>query len=509
MKQNKNILRGIRIAIACVFLFGITLMLCDFTGLSHRYLSWMAKVQLLPAILSIGAGATITGLVITAVIIFVTLLFGRIYCSMICPLGILQDMASWWGSLKWQKKVSKKLGKNRFSYHPEKRVLRYSVLAIFVLLLLFPATAWLARLIAPYSTYARIAQSVFAPLYALCNNGLATIAEHYQSYVFYSTEVWIRSGITLAVALGTLVLIKTLAFSKGRIWCNTICPVGTLLGTLSRHAMFRPVIDTDKCNNCGKCGKNCKAECIDTKNHIVDTSRCIGCFDCIGECAQGAISYSPIRIQSHAAESQVDASRRKFMGIVGGLAVSGIASAQHKVDGGLAIIEEKKVPERAVPVKPAGSISLHHFASHCTACQLCVSACPQQVLRPSGNLMTLMQPEMQFDKGYCLTGCTRCADVCPTGAITSVKKEEKTAIQMGHAVWIQDNCVVTTDGVSCGNCARHCPTGAIIMVDNGNGGQIPAVNTEKCIGCGHCEYVCPSRPFSAIYVEGHETQRRI
>jgi len=192
------------------------------------------------------------------------------------------------------------------------------------------------------------------------------------------------------------------------------------------------------------------------------------------------------------------------------LAITGIASAQHKItDGGLAVIEDRKLPQRSLPVKPAGSLSLRHFQQFCTSCQLCVSACPQQVLRPSGELTTLMQPEMQFDKGYCLTGCTRCADVCPTGAILPIGKEEKTAIQTGHAVWIRENCVVETDGVSCGNCARHCPSGAILMVDNGKGGLIPAVDTEKCIGCGHCEYVCPARPFAAIYVEGHETHRRI
>ena len=114
---------------------------------------------------------------------------------------------------------------------------------------------------------------------------------------------------------------------------------------------------------------------------------------------------------------------------------------------------------------------------------------------------------MSFERGYCRPECTRCSEVCPTGAIKPITREEKTMQHVGHAVWIKDNCVVLTDGVSCGNCARHCPTGAITMVDyEGPNGtvQVPAVDEIKCIGCGACENLCPARPFSAIYIEGNE-----
>ena len=133
------------------------------------------------------------------------------------------------------------------------------------------------------------------------------------------------------------------------------------------------------------------------------------------------------------------------------------------------------------------------------------------MLRPSGNLMTLMQPEMSFERGYCRPECTKCGEVCPTGAIQPVERSEKSAIHIGHAVWIKKNCVVLTDNVNCGNCARHCPTGAIQMIPidpkDEKSLRIPAVNVERCIGCGACENLCPARPFSAIYVEGHEAHR--
>lgn len=190
-----------------------------------------------------------------------------------------------------------------------------------------------------------------------------------------------------------------------------------------------------------------------------------------------------------------------------------LRAQEKKVDGGLAIIEEKKIPQRATSIIPPGAKNFRHFAQHCTACQLCVSVCPNQVLRPSSKLQNFMQPEMSYERGYCRPECAKCAEVCPTDAIHLSGLAEKSAIQIGHAVWIRENCVVLTDKVSCGNCARHCPTGAIQMVpleqNSTDSLKIPIVNTERCIGCGACENLCPARPFSAIYVEGHQMHRTV
>jgi ferredoxin len=196
--------------------------------------------------------------------------------------------------------------------------------------------------------------------------------------------------------------------------------------------------------------------------------------------------------------------------------VAGTAMAQKKeklMDGGLAEIEDKVAPHRQTPLTPPGSLSFENFATHCTGCQLCVSECPNGVLRPSSDLMHLMLPVMSYEHGHCRPECTRCSEVCPAGAIKPVDVEAKSSIQIGHAVWIKKNCVVLTDQVECGNCARHCPSGAIEMVPSDENDEespmIPAINEAACIGCGACEYVCPSRPFAAIYVEGHEVHRSI
>lgn len=487
-------LRKIRITAAVLFFVLVTVLLLDFTGTVHRWLGWTARVQFLPALM---AG----NFIIVAALVVLTLVFGRVYCSVICPLGVMQDIAAHAGRLQKGRKY-------RYSYSPAVTWLRYGVFTLFVIAVV-AGIASFAALLAPYSAYGRIVQNLFQPVYIWCNNLLADVAEHYDSYAFYHRDVWIRSIGTFAVAAATFIILAVLAWRNGRTYCNTVCPVGTMLGFLSRYSWFRVHIDTDRCNGCGLCAKGCKAACIDPKTHTVDYSRCVACFDCLENCHQQAISYSHKTSVSQAPRG-TDEVRRA---VISGLAVAGAsavtAQERKKVDGGLAAIAAKEAPHRETPLHPAGSVSLDHFASRCTACQLCVAACPNDVLRPSEDLGSFMQPHMSYERGYCRPECTRCSQVCPAGAIRPVTREEKSSVKIGTAVWIADNCLPLTDGIDCGNCARHCPAGAITMVENADGAIIPAINAERCIGCGACENLCPARPFSAIYVEGHLSHRMI
>lgn len=514
-------LRKIRIVLAVFFFTCITLLFLDFTGTIHAWLGWMAKVQFLPAVLALNVSIVI-------LLIALTLVFGRIYCSIICPLGVLQDGIAWLGHRTQKRK------KLPYSYSPARSWLRYGVLTLFIVTLIAGISS-VATLFAPYSSYGRIANNLFQPLWQWGNNLFAYFAERADSYVFYEVDVWIKSLPTFIIAVLTFMILVVLAARNGRTYCNTICPVGTVLGFLSRYSLFRLTINTEKCNNCSVCSRNCKAACINSKKHSIDYSRCIVCMDCIGKCKHGAISYKfrPKNIPQSATTSdiathikpienspakavsqQINKGRRSFLTATAmAVTASTLKAQEKKVDGGLATVINKKRPERLTPLTPPGSLSARNLAQHCTACQLCISVCPNQVLRPSTDFIKLMQPEMSYERGYCRPECNKCSEVCPTGAIRPITVAEKSAIQIGKAVLIRKNCLPLTDGVKCGNCQRHCPTGAIQMIpsdkDNPDSPQIPVVNTERCIGCGACENLCPARPFSAIYVEGHERHRII
>jgi len=530
-------IKKIRITAAILFFALITLLFLDFTGTLHCWLGWMAKIQLVPALLAHSV-AIVLGIII------LTLLFGRVYCSVICPLGIFQDGVS---------RLSKRRRKGGFRYVRPLRWLRYGALALFVVALVAGA-ALVVSLLDPYAAYGRMASNFLSPLYYWGNNLLAHFAERMDSYAFYSIDVWLKSGITLGVAVATFFIVGVLAWFNGRIYCNTVCPVGTFLGFISRFSIFKVVFDKEKCTHCKLCERHCKASCIDSKAMHVDYSRCVGCFNCIERCKFDAMRFKTVRPQDRktvkivtsyklqvtgadasrhceggspkqSSEGQGSGllhcvrndgndnssnafSRRKVLSIMALLAAGGILKAQHAtVDGGLAFIEDKKIPNRNTPIAPPGSLALAHLKQHCTACQLCITACPNNVLRPSDKLSTLMQPEISYERGYCRPECTRCSQVCPAGAIKPITTAEKSAISIGYAVWIKDNCVVNRDNVQCTNCQRHCPTGAIMLVDRNSDGKdslkIPTIDKERCIGCGACEHLCPARPFSAIYVEGN------
>ena len=446
-------MKYIRIVLAALMLLGITALLLDTTGVLRHWLGWMPKIQLLPAILALNVAVVVAILAVTALI-------GRFYCAVVCPMGIFQDIFVWFHKLFFGKK-------RPYRYSKPANKLRYPLLVLFVLAMVVGLNS-IAVLIAPYSAYARMVTGLHA------------------------------TGLAQWVAIITLVVIGLMSFTMGRLWCNTICPVGTLLGLISRHSLFGIKIDADKCVGCHKCEHRCKSMCIDIDGgKTVDSSRCVNCFTCIGECKQGAVTFGP---KGREPKSQgVDGSRRKFVaGTVAVGAAMAVQAQDKKVDGGLAALTDKQVPLRKTPLKPFGAKSLKNFSTRCTACQLCVSQCPEKVLRPSTKLESLMQPEMNYHDGYCRMACTRCSEVCPAGAIQPVTKEEKTSISIGVAVVLKDNCI------GCGTCERHCPSGAIQMVDSR-----PAVNEARCLGCGACEYYCPARPMTAIYVEGREVHAEI
>ena len=552
-------LRKIRITLALIFAAGITLLFC---GIGSEWWGWMAGLQFLPSCLALNFGAI-------ALILLLTFVFGRLYCSVICPLGVYQDLVVFlrrsYGRIADRRRAARlRAMKDKglkpaavrpsaakvFGYRKEHTVVRYAVLA-FALVCAFTSLQFLLALIAPYSAYGRMI--------------------HAAAGLFGADGVGAPLAITAAV---TFAVITFLAWKRGRAYCNTICPVGTTLSLVSRFSLFRPVIDESKCIACGRCYKRCKAGCIDGQAHKIDYSRCLVCFDCLDNCTEGALKYrfvglrgagmDPVsgsatgksgtsdkpgkggakdpahrdgtgsgkaaegatgstdrgragtgsgRAGSSASAAPADSSRRAFLATA---AVAGAAltlGAQNKrLDGGLAPVIDKQAPARSERLVPPGALSVRNFYDRCTACQLCVSNCPGGVLRPSTDLGHFLQPQMGYENGYCRPECTKCGELCPAGAISPISREEKTTVKIGTARVDLELCFAANGKENCGNCARHCPSGAIRMVDrHSDGRRIPVVSEEQCTGCGACEFLCPSRPISAITVDGlsiHRTKTR-
>ncbi len=503
-------LKWTRVTIALVFFLLTTLVFIDFRGIAgEKDINHILFLQFVPSLLkfltifSLSAAGFI-------VILLLTALFGRVYCSAICPLGILQDMFSRAG------KLFRKKRKRKYKYLKPKNILRYTILAVTALTGVF-GSVFILGLLDPYSLFGKIATALFRPAGIWINNAVAGILEQMNIFSLYAKDI---SMFHLSAILFPVVILLVLVYMSGRygrLYCNTICPVGTLLGWLSKYSLFRIRIDSASCIKCGKCAFACKSGCISIKNLNVDLSRCVACFDCLPACEDGAIHFTAgskvkeFKPEPVTVDAGIDTGRKRFI-LTSFVALSSLAGIKNlKAASGDDDKPLNKKPttvpvKKTSPVSPPGSLSIDHFTSICTACQLCVSQCPTGVLQPSVleyGLTGYMQPHMDYSSNYCNFECTLCADICPTGAIMSVTKENKKTLQMGKVNFIKDNCVVYTENTACGSCSEHCPTQAVKMVPYKGSLTIPETDNKICVGCGACEHACPVRPYKAIFVDGN------
>jgi ferredoxin len=415
-------------------------------------------------------------------------------------MGVFQDIISW-----ISKRTAKK--KKKYTYSKPKTILRWSIVGITAASFFFGITSLLG-LLDPYSAYGRMATHLFKPVYMAANNLLASIFISFGNYQFYFVDIFIFSLFSFIVAAITFLVVGFLAWKYGRTFCNTICPVGTLLGVPGKYSLFKIKIDSEKCTACGICATKCKASCIDIKRKTVDNSRCVDCFNCVDSCKFDALSYtSRKKAVEKNKEVTIDEGKRKFFlaGITTTIATPTLL-AKEKVN----LPTREKSHTRQTPISPPGALSTEHLLHHCSSCHLCISKCPTNVLKPAFmeyGIGGIMQPVMFFEKGFCNFDCTICSDVCPNHALKPLTKEEKHKTQMGRVVFIEAICIVPTKHQSCGACAEHCPTQAVTMIPYKDGLTIPTINTDICVGCGACEFICPVRPDRAIYVEGNSVHQ--
>lgn len=499
-------LKTVRVAAAVICFLAISLLFFDVTGTAVRYWGWMAKWQFVPAVLGLN-------LLVLAVLLGVTFLFGRVYCSVLCPLGIYQDACNAFAGFVSGKR---KRRRGRFGYKRQHQKARLIFLGLFASALVLGAAGVIATsyssILDPYGAFGRMATWIFRPGAVEINNALADVAEHNDSYAFASLSHAAIVWPVLALAIITALIVTIMSYTGGRNYCNTLCPVGTVLGMISKHSIMKLAIDTDSCTNCGSCARHCKSSCIDPKAHEIDYSRCVMCLDCVGVCREHAISLKKSKRKSQAETGTVDKERRAFLAS-GAILTTALAS---HADGGLAPLKVKKTPVREIKVVPAGAESKRRLDKLCTACQLCISNCPNNVLTPSTDTVDLMQPVMNFEKGYCRPECDICGNICPTGAILPLDLPVKASTKIGTAKVNLSACISAAYGQKCGLCSRSCPAGAITMVPSTDGKHMPVVDAEACIGCGSCEYHCPvgktasiRAEYPAIHVEGIDIHRLI
>lgn len=496
----------VRLIVATLVMVGFLLALTDFrNGVPESLGHFLARLQFVPAVQSVLAGVIVPSLLILIGLVVVTLLFGRLYCSFICPLGIFQDILIWFSN-----KIRGKSFKG-FRYAKPIKGVRTGILALVLLSFAFGFGTFILTWLDPYSQFARMINMFVRPGLAEANNALVDVAG---DTLFPVVPLWPHVGWALAPVLLLLAVIVIMAVRKGRLYCNTVCPVGAVLGILSRFSVFKISLDKSACIKCGKCLKACRSQCIDLRSGTIDHSRCVNCFDCTSACGERGISYhfawnrkpssdnKPCAKQTatktqapscdHALNILPSSSRRIFLGAtLAGIATSIASAAERKTGSQTA----KSTPMSPRAISPAGSGSVAKFLDACTACHLCLEACPTKCLRPAYmeyGVTGIMKPHLTFDGAFCNFDCTACSDVCPTGAILPISLAEKKKTRIAKAKFYRKKCIATLDKTDCGACSEHCPTKALDMTALVQ----PQWDGDTCSTCKECATICPVHAIS-------------
>lgn len=510
------------------------------------------KAQLFPSLLNLlGTGSVLAGAAFITVSV-VTLIFGRAYCSFLCPFGILMDFVRWLATYPTKSKFLKstKLGAfckqnfARITFSPAWNKVRAFFVGITILLIAFGGAA-LVGLIEPYSLFGKIFGCIVYPAASAGTNEISNFLAARGNYSVPSVSGHAEVALpAFGLALFILCAIFLLSAVRGRLYCNTVCPVGGYLGFLARYSLFKLELNPAKCIACGLCEKICKAQCIDSRRRNLDFSRCVLCLDCASTCRKSAVHFtwryrsakkeeplseieeekSPV---SSSAQRTMD--RRAFVKTLPAFAALFGMAAKVKEgqplpkpedsnkpyvilpDASPYYVDGKRPDKRLTPLP--GSRSLERFFSKCTGCQICVSTCKSQMLKPSiteWGLGGIMRPFMDFDKGFCVQECIECTKVCPSDALIPLTVEEKKLEKLGTAIFREDLCVVKKDETDCSACGEHCPVAAIEMLPYKPEKHlyIPYIHEDVCIGCGACENICPVVPYKALVIQGSNHIRK-
>ena len=404
----------------------------------------LMDLQFAPLLQRVLTDFSIIAVILSALMVITALICGRIYCSSFCPFGILQEFCS---------KLIHKAGKG---YFPNK----------------WSRSKWDEI---PYRYL--IAGILFGTMFG----GTALLIRYFEPYSIFGTTV----TFSIFGIIFTIVTLISLLY-KNRFFCANLCPVGAILGIISKFSVFKINIDDNKCVKCGICAGNCPSYSIIKPAGIpltgmseqlnIDHETCLKCFKCLTVCPNNAIKFSrqPVKFNL------------KRRNLIFGLGAIALLGAGYSAGISFAKSVVKKVKDI---ILPAGAVNTERMANLCLNCNLCIKNCPNKILTKADEKFPAVHIDYSKGKRFCEYDCNKCSSVCPSGAIKkiSLKEKQKTKIASASA---DKSCI------GCYMCERLCPTGAIIINDD----RQAIIDNKKCIGCGRCAANCPAHSIKIFAV---------
>ena len=478
----------------------------------------------LVAITTALATHTLYGRVAFALILIVgVIIVGRFFCGWICPLGTINHFFS---SFKPERKGMKRIESNRFKKWMH---VKYYILLAMLALALF--TSLQAGLLDPISFLVRSLATGIMPgidyaarsaldacyatnigvLHSVANVGYKALGGTILSY----KPQFFNHGVIIGVIfLFILVMNRFIT----RFWCRGICPLGALLGLISRYSIFGMKKTHVNCDDCNRCILHCQGGCDPQGRVPVKQADCLLCFNCESICPKDAVKFKFFpRQDAESIQPLPDLKRRRIMESV---AAGAVALPLMRSSLGL----EKNFNERLI--RPPGALEEKEFLARCIRCGQCMKACPTNSIQPTlldAGIEGLWTPMLVMRVGSCEYNCVQCSQVCPTGAIWKMTEDEKLGkvarpgisgepkpVKIGTAFYNRGRCLPWAMDVPCIVCEEFCPVspkaiwvieeqmiksdGSVITV------KLPRVDVDRCVGCGACENVCPVQDSPAIYV---------
>jgi polyferredoxin len=479
------------------------------------FFEWDPLVALINAL---AGHALYRGLLWSLLILIPTLFLGRFFCGWVCPMGTLQhfvgDMPS-----------EAKRGKQRIEANRYKRwqTGKYVVLLAGLVAALFGSAAigWLD----PFSLLVRsfglsvlpainaAARALLTPLETSHVAAIKSTGTILHTILHYTVLDLRQPRYTQGLILGVLfLLILAASLRVTRLWCRAICPLGALLGAVSRWSVLGLHKDAASCNNCNRCMLNCQGGDDPVGGVPWHKAECLMCMNCVGSCPHDSLNFRFFRNEKEVASP--DLGRRRALT---GVAIGAVAVPLMRANTGLGKGRNERL------LRPPGSLDESEFLSRCIRCGECMKVCPNTALHPTldqAGLEGLWSPMLVPRIGYCEPSCVLCSEVCPTGAIWQITPKEKgwvvgvgqqsQPIRLGLAFYDRGRCLPWALATDCIVCEEWCPVSpkAIYVVESyvvdsaGNTKMVkqPRIDPSRCVGCGACEFACPLQDRPAVYV---------